>query len=70
MQIFDVEKCRAIIVLAVLRIRDVYTGSGIRIFPCQIPDSGFKRSRIRIKDYQYLFLPQKSTGSPIRIRNT
>ncbi len=42
MQIFDVKKCGTRIVLAVLRIWDVYTGSGILIFPCQIPDQGLK----------------------------
>jgi hypothetical protein len=45
---------------AVLRIRDVYPGSRIRLFPTRIPDPNCLHpgSRIRIKEFKY-FNPKK-----------
>ncbi len=42
-------------ILTVLRIRDVYPGSRIRLCPYQIPDPIFFHpgSRIRIKEFEY-----------------
>jgi hypothetical protein len=64
---------------AVLRIRDVYSGSRIRLFSIREPGSDFFPSRIRIKEFKY-FNPKKwslgsrkydpGCSSRIRIRNT
>jgi hypothetical protein len=42
-----------IVIFPVLRIRDVYLGSRIRIFSIPDPGSEFFSSRIRIKEFKY-----------------
>jgi hypothetical protein len=43
---------------AVLRIRDVYSGCQIQSFPSRIPVPWSKRSRIRIKEFEYFKLSE------------
>jgi hypothetical protein len=52
---FSYEEC---ILQAVLRIRDVYPGSRIRLFSIPDPGSELFPSRIRIKEFKY-FNPKK-----------
>ncbi len=54
---------------AVLRIRDVYPGSRIRIFPARIQGHKDSGSRIRIKEFKY-FLTQKIVSKLSEIWST
>ncbi len=51
-----------------LRIRDVYPGSRIRIFPSLIPDPGSKRSGSASKNSIQVFLSQKIVSKHSQIR--